>query len=62
MALQNDGRDRGAPATRVRRSRAALIAAVAIAGCGHSRTSYRPVYTLPAPVSTPCTNCGPGRP
>lgn len=35
-----------------------LIAAGATAGCGHSRQSYRPVYTSPATVSTPCKNCG----
>ena len=38
---------------------AGLLAAGAIAGCGHSRTSYRPVYTTPATVATPCKNCGP---
>jgi hypothetical protein len=32
------------------------------AGCGHSRQSYRPVYTSPAPVAAPCTNCGPSAP
>ena len=37
-----------------------MIAAVMLAGCGHSRQSYRPVYTTPAPVSAPCTNCGSG--
>ena len=39
---------------------ATLVAAGAMAGCGHSRTSYRPVYTSPATVSTPCKNCGSG--
>jgi N-acetyl-anhydromuramyl-L-alanine amidase AmpD len=39
---------------------AMLIAAGANAGCGHSRTSYRPVYTAPAAVATPCKNCGSG--
>jgi N-acetyl-anhydromuramyl-L-alanine amidase AmpD len=37
---------------------ATLITAGAISGCGHSRTSYRPVYTTPATVATPCKNCG----
>jgi N-acetyl-anhydromuramyl-L-alanine amidase AmpD len=37
---------------------ATLITAGAITGCGHSRTSYRPVYTTPATVAAPCTNCG----
>jgi N-acetyl-anhydromuramyl-L-alanine amidase AmpD len=37
---------------------AGLLAAGAVAGCGHSRTSYRPVYTTPATVATPCKNCG----
>jgi len=38
----------------------ALVMAVALTavGCGHSRQSYRPVYTTPAPASSPCTNCG----
>jgi hypothetical protein len=34
------------------------IAAVMTAGCGHSRKSYRPVYSAPAPLAAPCTNCG----
>ncbi len=38
---------------------ATLLAAGALAGCARSRTSYRPVYTSPATVSTPCKNCGP---
>jgi N-acetylmuramoyl-L-alanine amidase len=38
----------------------ALIASLTAVGCGHSRQSYRPVYSSPAPVSRPCTNCGPG--
>jgi len=38
----------------------AMIAAVIAAGCGHSRQSYRPVYTTPARATTPCTNCGSG--
>ncbi len=38
----------------------ALVASLTTAGCGHSRQSYRPVYTTPAPLSRPCTNCGPG--
>ena len=38
---------------------ATLLAAGALTGCGHSRTSYRPVYTSPATVATPCKNCGP---
>ena len=38
---------------------AALLAAGALSGCGHSRTSYRPVYTSPATVAAPCKNCGP---
>ena len=37
---------------------AVLIVAVTAVGCGHSRQSYRPVYTKPAAVSAPCTNCG----
>ncbi len=38
---------------------AILIASGAVTGCGHSRTSYRPVYTSPATVAAPCKNCGP---
>jgi N-acetylmuramoyl-L-alanine amidase len=42
------------------RPRLALLAAATLmaAGCGHGRQSYRPVYTSPAVVSTPCSNCG----
>ena len=39
---------------------ATLLAAAALTGCSGRRTSYRPVYTSPATVSTPCKNCGPG--
>jgi N-acetyl-anhydromuramyl-L-alanine amidase AmpD len=35
-----------------------FMAATMAVGCGHSRQSYRPIYTSPAPASTPCTNCG----
>ncbi len=52
-----DGRDR----LRLRRAWRLAIVAIAVltaAGCGSARQSYRPVYTFPAPASTPCTNCG----
>jgi hypothetical protein len=48
------------------RSRSALMVAVALAvagataGCARSRQSYRPIFTSPATVSTPCKNCGTG--
>jgi N-acetylmuramoyl-L-alanine amidase len=50
----------------LRPRRAWLIAIVALAllaaaGCGyHRRDSLRPVYSMPAAASAPCTNCGPG--
>ena len=34
------------------------VAALTAAGCSHNRQSYRPIYTSPAPVAAPCTNCG----
>jgi hypothetical protein len=37
-----------------------IIAVVTIVGCAKNRQSYRPVYAMPAPVSTPCKNCEPG--
>jgi N-acetyl-anhydromuramyl-L-alanine amidase AmpD len=37
-----------------------LVVAGATAGCARGRQSYRPVYTSPATVSTPCKNCGTG--
>ncbi len=38
---------------------ALLVVATAVTvGCGRNRQSYRPVYTYPAPASTPCSNCG----
>ncbi len=50
-----------APRTRPsRRITLIMIAAVMLAGCARSRQSYRPVYTTPARVSAPCTNCGSG--
>jgi len=45
---------------RFRRIEMVMIAAVSAAGCGHSRQSYRPVYTSPAQTTAPCTNCGSG--
>ncbi len=50
----------------LRPRRAWLIAIVALAllaaaGCGyHRRDSLRPVYSMPAAASAPCTNCGSG--
>jgi hypothetical protein len=38
----------------------AALALLAAAGCNHRRQSLRPVYTSPAAVSAPCTNCGSG--
>lgn len=38
---------------------AGLLAIVQLSGCSHHRsTSYRPVYTSPAALKAPCTNCG----
>lgn len=37
------------------------LALLATAGCaGHRRASLRPVYSMPAAASAPCTNCGSG--
>ena len=49
----------------LRPRRAWLIASVALAllataGCGSHRDSLRPVYSMPAAASAPCTNCGSG--
>ena len=46
------------PPRRTWRIAALTAAALTAAGCSHSRQSYRPVYTSPAPVAAPCTNCG----
>jgi N-acetyl-anhydromuramyl-L-alanine amidase AmpD len=60
MALQN----MAAHAVRPRRPWRLAVVTTAVllaAGCGPARQSYRPIYTVPAPVSTPpCTNCGTG--
>jgi hypothetical protein len=34
------------------------VAALTAAGCSHNRQSYRPIFSSPAPVAAPCTNCG----
>jgi N-acetylmuramoyl-L-alanine amidase len=34
------------------------VAALTVAGCSRNRQSYRPIFTSPAPVAAPCTNCG----
>ena len=36
------------------------VAPLATAGCGNHRDSLRPVYSMPAAASAPCTNCGSG--
>ena len=38
-----------------------VVAVVAVAGCSHNRSSYRPVYTSPASATAPCTTCGGSR-
>lgn len=61
MTLEN----RAAGWSRPRRwglAAAGLLAIAQLAGCGHHKqTTYRPVYTSPATVTAPCTNCGTSR-
>ena len=40
------------------RSQSLSAAALTAAGCSHNRQSFRPIYTSPAAVAAPCTNCG----
>ncbi|MGA7500247.1 MAG: hypothetical protein WBX00_26240, partial [Isosphaeraceae bacterium] len=50
-------------ALRPRRTWLIAIVAQALlttAGCSHHRDSLRPVYSMPAAASAPCTNCGSG--
>src|SRR5262245_8137226 len=39
---------------------AAAAPSIIAVGCNHRRQSLRPIFTAPAAVSAPCTNCGSG--
>ena len=58
MMLENQAATRSRP-RRWALCAAGLLAIAQLSGCGHHKsTTYRPIYTSPASVTTPCTNCG----